>query len=142
MYNIDNVDDGEPIAALRLVRTNFQFSRQGDWKLVQRPSGTSDWIEEPGFSPNPTNSPRFVSFFAFWSRDPPTTPIKSTRPAPPPPVPTNATYLFNLAADPEERIDLSSQRPDLVQAMVRLKRGLPASMIHCTLVQLNKLYVF
>ena len=52
----------------------------------------------------------------------PTTPIKSTRPAPPPPVPTNATYLFNLAADPEERIDLASERPDLVQAMVRLKR--------------------
>ena len=24
------------------------FLRQGDWKLVQRPSGTSDWIEEPG----------------------------------------------------------------------------------------------
>jgi len=98
VYNIDNVDDGEPIAALR----------QGDWKLVQRPSGTSDWIEEPGISPSPTNSPR---------------------PAPPPPVPTNATYLFNLAADPEERIDLSSERPDLVQAMVDRVRELAMQLV-------------
>ena len=27
-------------------------------------------------------------------------------------------HPFNLASDPEERIDLSTERPDLVQAMV------------------------
>ena len=51
-------------------------------------------------------------------KDPPNTPTVSLRPAPPPPEPTNATYLFNLANDPEERFDLSSERPDLVLAMV------------------------
>ena len=65
----------------------------------------------------------FVCFFVclFVWKSPPTTPTESPRPAPPPPVPTNATYLFNLADDPEERIDLSSERPDLVLAMVTWK---------------------
>ena len=87
VYNIDKVDDGEPIAALRLLFSttftyfhpltsslqsrvfSFHFRetcilfRQGDWKLVQRPSGTSDWIEEPANSHNPRFLCLFVCLF-------------------------------------------------------------------------------
>ena len=91
VYNIDDVGDGgKPIAALR----------QGDWKLVQRPSGNDDWIEEPVEMMDPEDD----------SKDP--------RPAPPAPVPTNHTFLFNIADDPEEREDLSEVFPDKVVEMV------------------------
>ena len=83
VYNIDKVDDGEPIAALRYFqpcspifihlphhsrvflfhfRETYILFRQGDWKLVQRPSGTSDWIEEPANSHNP----RFLCLFCLF----------------------------------------------------------------------------
>ena len=91
VYNIDDVGDGgEPIAALR----------QGDWKLVQRPNGNDNWIEEPAELVDPGDE----------SKDP--------RPAPPAPVPTNHTFLFNLAEDPAEREDLSKVFPDKVAEMV------------------------
>merc|ERR1711971_976687 len=56
-------------------------------------------------------------------------PTESPRPAPPPPVASNATYLFNLASDPEERIDLASERPDLVLAMVDRIRELALQLV-------------
>ena len=87
VYNIDDIKDGgKSIAALR----------QGDWKIVQRPNGNDDWIEEPI-----SNT------------------VKQPRPAPPPPVPSNHTYLFNILEDPEERIDLSDVYPDIVDSLVK-----------------------
>ena len=102
VYNIDDVGDGgKPIAALR----------QGDWKLVQRPSGNGDWIDEPEMMHKPDND------------------IKDPRSAPPPPVPTNHTFLFNIAEDPEERIDLSEVFPDKVIEMVERVRELSEDLV-------------
>ena len=102
VYNIDDVGDGgRPIAALR----------QRDWKLVQRPSGNGGWIDEPKNENDVKDD----------QRDP--------RPAPPPPVPTNQTFLFNLKEDPEERIDLSEAFPDKVADMVDRIKELSESLV-------------
>ena len=40
-------DDLVVLTTFQNFLTRTKMLRQGDWKLVQRPSGTSDWIEEP-----------------------------------------------------------------------------------------------
>ena len=102
VYNIDDVGDGEePIAALR----------QGDWKLVQRPSGNGDWIDEPAEMLHPVDD------------------CKDPRPAPPAPVPTNRTFLFNISEDPEERVDLFGAYPDKVAELVDRIRKLSENLV-------------
>ena len=96
LHNIDPIDQywSHP-------RDHYKHCRQAairvaDWKLLHGCPGNSSWIPPPEIAATPQVSSDYHD--------------------------KNSVFLFNITADPEERTDVSSQYPDVVdELMARLE---------------------
>ncbi|XP_060789436.1 arylsulfatase J [Neoarius graeffei] len=103
LHNIDPIytkaKNGSWKAGYGIWNTAVQAAlRVGDWKLLTGVPGYSDWVPPQTFSKH-TLSKRLHSERVRWDRG-------------------KSIWLFNITADPFERVDLSKRYPHIVKKML------------------------